>query len=98
MKQILAILMFSLFLISGCEMTIGIPKSENASAPKKVNSVELKAVEGRTPLEILQHDKRDVQTIAYPDWGSYVIQVGNVKNEAELGPEGRKFEKPKGNE
>ena len=89
MKQTLTILIFSLFLVSGCEMTIGIPKSDNAAAPKNVSPIELKSVEGRTPLEILQHDKKDVQMIAYPDWGSYVIQIGNVKNETELGPEGR---------
>ena len=69
-------------------MSIGIPRSENAP-PKQVKPIELKAVEGRTPLEILQHEKKDVQTISYPDWGLYVVQIGSVKNEIELGPEGR---------
>lgn len=88
MKKTYAIIFILFFLVSGCEMSIGIPRSENA-APKQVKPVELKAVEGRTPLEILQHEKKDVQTLSYPDWGTYVAQIGKVKNEIELGPEGR---------
>jgi len=88
MKRTLIFIISALFLVSGCEMTIGIPRSSE-SAPKEVKPVLIQAVEGRTPLEILQANQKNVQTIFYPDWGYYVIQIGKVKNEIEMGPDGR---------
>lgn len=72
---------------SGCEMTL-FPRSEQSN-PADVKPVKIEAVEGRTPLELVQAGHKNVQTIFYPDWGYYVSEIDQIKNEISLGPEGR---------
>ena len=88
MKKTILFFIFLLMITSGCEMTIGIPRS-TPSNPKEVKPVNIEAVEGRTPLELLQTGEKNVQTVYYTNWGYYVTQIGKVQNEAEQGPQGR---------
>lgn len=86
LNAIVALMVAGIFL-AGCEVTI-IPGPSNLN-PKEVKPVILQPVAGQTPLDLLTLKEKKVQTIFYPDWGYYVIQIGKVKNEIELGSEGR---------
>ncbi|MBI4398401.1 MAG: DUF4430 domain-containing protein [Candidatus Omnitrophica bacterium] len=89
MKKIFFLILMGC-VAAGCETTISFPPGYHASdKPKEVQPVILTPVEGRTPLELLKAEKRNVETVYYPDWGNYVSRIANVRNETELGPNGR---------
>ncbi|GEM_PF-3395689 len=88
MRKILAGLSVLCVLVSGCETHLSFPPGYTAK-PKEVKPVSVKAVEGRTPLELLRAAEKNVETVYYTDWGYYVTGIGKTKNETDLGPAGR---------